>query len=355
MLAALAAARQSVELEVYIFANDEIGRQFLTALTRAAQTGVRVRVLVDAYGSLTLPKTFFHPLIQAGGDVRFFNPLRFTRFGVRDHRKLLLCDRRTVFLGGANLAKSYHGDGVQLGWLDLMLQLDEAALAHRLVHEFEAMFSNADFAFRRRHKLRVFRQLRRRAETTQLLAVRPGRGVSGFERALRQELAGARSADFITPYFLPGRRLRKLLRQIVRRGGRVRLLLPAHCDVPLARAAGLIYYARLLRAGVELYEYQPQVLHAKLYRVGGTVFVGSSNLDVRSLKLNYELMLGFSDRATVAGAREIFAAALQHSRRLELPAFRASQNFWQRWKNYWAHFLVARVDPLVALRQLQTK
>jgi cardiolipin synthase A/B len=133
----------------------------------------------------------------------------------------------------------------------------------------------------------------------------------------------------------------------------VRLILPAHCDVPVARAAGLVYYARLLRGGVEIYEYQPQILHAKLYRVDEKVFAGSSNLDVRSFKLNYELMLEFADRATVDGAREIFAAALKNSRRVELKEFRRSQNFWQRWKNRWAHFLLARVDPLVALRQIR--
>jgi cardiolipin synthase len=132
----------------------------------------------------------------------------------------------------------------------------------------------------------------------------------------------------------------------------VRLILPAHCDVPVARAAGLIYYARLLRAGVEIYEYQPQILHAKLCIVNGKVFAGSSNLDVRSFKMNYELILQFNDHAAVDGAKEIFSEALKNCRRIELKEFHRSQNFWQRWKNHWAHFLVARIDPLVALRHI---
>ena len=132
----------------------------------------------------------------------------------------------------------------------------------------------------------------------------------------------------------------------------MRLILPAHCDVPIARAAAMIYYARLLRRGVEIYEYQPQVLHAKLCRVDEKVFVGSSNLDVRSFKLNYELMLRFTDHASVAGAKAIFDAALKNCRRIDLDEFRRSQNFWQRWKNRWAHFLIARIDPLVALSQI---
>ena len=353
MLAAIGQARHSVELEIYIFADDEIGRRFLDALTEAAKRGVPVRVLADAYGSLMLPEDFFGSLIQAGGEVRFFNPLRFTRFGVRDHRKLLVCDRHTVFIGGANICDSYNGDGVTHGWFDLMIKIEDAELAARLAEEFEQIFSNAGFEHGRLRRLRAFRRFRRRTDDAQIFAVRPGRGTSSFQRALQQDLARASSADFIVPYFLPGRRLRKLLRKIVRRGGRVRLILPAHSDVPLARAAGLVYYSRLLRGGVEIYEYQPQILHAKLCLVDEKVFAGSSNLDVRSFKMNYELMLRFTDRATVDGAKEVFSDALKNSRRVELKEFRRSQNLWQRWKNRWAHFLVARIDPLVALRQIQ--
>lgn len=353
MLAAIAQARHSVEFEIYIFAGDDTGRRFLDALTRSARSGVRVRVLVDAYGSLTLPENFFAPLIQAGGEVRFFNPLRFSRFGVRNHRKLLVCDRQIAFVGGANIADSYDGDGVTRGWFDLMTRLDDPALAKVLVRGFEKIFAHAAFETGRLRRLRAFRSLRRKLVETQVFNIQPGRGAACFQRALQKELATASAADFITPYFLPNRRLRKLLRRIVRRGGRVRLILPAKCDVPISRLAARVYYARLLRAGVEIYEYQPQILHAKLYRVDEKVFAGSANLDVRSFKLNYELMLRFTDPTTVENARKIFAEALAQSRRIEPKRFRRTQNFWQRWKNRWAHFLIARIDPLIALRQIR--
>ena len=353
MLEAIAQARESIDLEIYIFADDRIGRQFLQALIRSAEAGVRVRVQADAYGSLTLPQAFFDPLIPAGAEVHFFNPLRFNRFGVRDHRKLLVCDRQIAFIGGANLSESYHGDGIHQGWFDLMLKIQNADLAARLAEEFERVFMLTQLELRRLRKLRAFRRIQRRPpEAARVLSVRPGRGIGNFQRFLQHALRRARSVDLITPYFLPGRRLRKLLRLVVRRGGRVRLILPAHCDVPIAQAAGRIYYPRLLRAGVEIYEYQPQILHAKLCLVDQKVFAGSSNLDIRSFKLNYELMLRFSDRTTMNGAREIFSAALEQSRRIELKTFRHSQNFWARWKNRWSHFLIARIDPFVALRQM---
>ncbi len=352
MIDAITQARASVELEIYIFANDAIGQQFLHALVRSAQSSVRVRLLVDSYGSLTLAKEFFEPLIAAGGEVRFFNPLRFNRFGVRDHRKLLICDRETFFIGGANISEDYDGDGVMHGWLDLMLKVQADDLAAQLAEEFDQIFSSADFSQGRLQKLRLFRKLRRRTDETKVLAIRPGRGASSFQHALNNDLKQASSVDLITPYFLPSRRIRRRLRQIIKRGGRVRLILPALCDVPLARAAGLIYYPRLLRAGVEIYEYQPQILHAKLYRVDETVFAGSSNFDCRSFNLNYELMVRFTNQLTVDGAKEIFSNALKNSRRIELKAFCRSHNFWERWKIRWAHFLVAQIDPFVALRHI---
>ena len=354
MLDAIGHVRRSIALETYIFADDQTGRQVLHALVHSASRGVRVRVLADAFGSMALPADFFAPLIGAGGEVRFFNPLRFARFGVRDHRKLLLCDEDTAFVGGANLTDEYDGDGVTRGWFDVMARIEDAALTADLTAAFENLFSAAAFERRPLPRLRIFRQIRRPSvSATRILVVKPGRGAGVFQRALQRDLARAWSADFIVPYFLPNRRLRKQLRQIVRRGGRVRLILPAQCDVPVARAAGLVYYSRLLRGDVEIYEYQPQILHAKLFIVDEKVYTGSSNLDIRSFKLNYELMLRLTDGAAVAGAKEIFSEALKHSRRIEPRAFHRSQNFWQRWKNHWAHFLLARIDPLVALRQFR--
>jgi cardiolipin synthase A/B len=102
---------------------------------------------------------------------------------------------------------------------------------------------------------------------------------------------------------------------------------------------------------VEIYEYQPQILHAKLIQADDTVYVGSSNLDIRSLNLNYELMLRFIGKTVSAEVREIFADALEHSRRIEYSRWRKTQTFWQRWKNHWAHFLLTRIDPFVSLRQ----
>jgi len=356
MLGAMAAARKSIQLETYIFSDGRLGRRFLEALLAAARRGVRVRVLVDAAGSWFLPDNFFSPLIAAGAEVRRFNPLHLWRFGVRDHRKLLVCDESVIFIGGFNVADEYDGDGVKRGWCDLGVRLENPALAKKLGDSFDELFALSDFHRKPLMRLRLFKRKRKSQKRTvaEMLPVRPGRGASPFQSALYHDLAGARDVRIVSAYFLPTRRVRRELIRVVRRGGRVQLLLAGKTDVPVSQMAARSLYHRLLKAGVEIYEYQPQILHAKLVLADGIIYVGSSNLDIRSLNLNYELMLRFADKTAAAGAQEIFAGLLEHSRKIELLEWRQTRTFWKRWKNHWAHFLLARIDPFVALRQFRT-
>lgn len=355
MLAAIRAARESVRLESYIFAEGRIGRGFLQELIAARQRGVRVRVLVDALGSWLLPDDFFAALSTAGGEVRQFNPLRLWRMGVRDHRKLLVCDDRGAFVGGFNISDEYDGDGITRGWRDTGVRTENPALAKSLAASFDEMFALADFHRKPLLRLRAFKRKRKAALPLggELYLSRPGRGMSPIQAALRHDLGAAQDVQIMSGYFLPPWRVRRDLVRVVRRGGRVRLILAGKSDVLVSQLAGRDLYRQLLRAGVEIYEYQPQILHAKLMVIDGAAYVGSANLDVRSLKLNYELMLRFSDELAVRSAREIFEATLKSSRRIERSAWRKSQTFWERLKSSWAYFLLARIDPLVALRQFR--
>ena len=356
MLAAIDAAEHSIELETYIYSDDLLGRKFLAALLAAAQRGVRVRVMVDAVGSWLLPNIFFQTLVTAGADVRCFNPLHLWRFGVRDHRKLLICDGAVIFLGGFNLSEEYDGDGVTRGWCDLGVRIENVALAGELGSSFDELFALANFRRKPLLRLRAFKRWRKSQSKSsgELLLSRPGRGASAFQLALYQDLAIARDVRIVSAYFLPTRRLRRELIRVVRRGGRVQLILAGKSDIRVSQLATRTLYRRLWKAGVEIYEYQPQVLHAKLILCDGMVFTGSSNLDIRSLNLNYELMLRCDDKKFVTEGREIFDRLLKHCQKIEWPQWRKTQNFWQRWQNHWAHFLLTRIDPFVALRQFRT-
>jgi cardiolipin synthase len=231
MLAAIETAQKTVQFEVYIYADGKLGRQFREALVAAAQRGVQVQVLVDAVGSWMLPGSFFQPLIKAGGEVRRFNPLHYSRFGVRDHRKLLICDGATVFIGGFNLSDEYDGDGVNTGWCDLGAQMENPDLAVQLGLSFDALFKLADFRKKPLMRLRLFKRKRSTRAQGNLLFTHPGRGASPFQAALYRDLKGARDVRIISAYFLPTRRLRRDLMRVVRRGGRVQLILAGKTDV----------------------------------------------------------------------------------------------------------------------------
>jgi cardiolipin synthase len=351
MLAAIESARSSVCLEVYIFAPGPLGQRFREALVRAQQRGVRVRVLVDALGSMGLPGDFWQPLRAAGGEARGFNPLALMRFWFRNHRKLLVCDGQVAFVGGFNIAPEYEGDGVRSGWRDLGLML-EGPLAAQLASSFEGMFKRAEFRHKRFTRLRRFDAGKSAVlPPEQVFFSEPGRGRNPIKIALHGDLAHARDVRIIVGYFLPSWRLRRDLRRIVRRGGRVQLILAGKTDVWLSQLAAQSLYSRLMKGGVEIHEFQPQILHTKLILVDDVVYVGSSNLDQRSLRINYELMIRFQNREMAEQGREIFADDLKYCRRIEAQEWRKSRTLWQRLKSRTSHWLLMRIDPILARRQ----
>ncbi len=348
MLVAIAEARVSVRLEKYIFAPDDVGQRFRNALVLARQRGVQIQVLVDAVGSYGLAAGFWKPLTDAGGEVRSFNPIALNRFGIRNHRKLLVCDEQVAFIGGFNIASWWEGDGVTQGWSDVGLRI-ESPLVHELAASFDEMFARADFRHKRFARFRrtaAKKVVHRAAE--QLLLSGPGWGANPIRQALHRDISKARDVRIAVAYFLPSWRLRRDLARVVRRGGRVQLLLAGRTDVTVSQLAARSLYQRLLRAGVEITEYQPQVLHTKLFVMDHAVYLGSANLDPRSLAINYELMVRFQNETLAMEARLLWDDLAKHSREVDAQGWRKSRSFWGKLKERWAYFLLARLDPYVA-------
>src|SRR5437867_11176440 len=124
MLSTIDAAKTSIELESYIYSAGPIGERFRDALIRACHRGVRVQVLIDSFGSITLLDSFWQPLRKAGGEMRWFNRLTLRRFNIRNHRKLLICDQTLAFIGGFTAAPAWEGDAATPGWRDLGLEIN---------------------------------------------------------------------------------------------------------------------------------------------------------------------------------------------------------------------------------------
>ncbi len=354
MLSLIAGAATDVRLESYIFRAGEPGDRFREILMAVAARGVRVRVLLDGFGSSGLPPDYWAGLRGAGGEADFFNPLALDRIAFRNHRKLLVVDEDRAVVSGFNIAPEYEGDGVTRGWRDLGLELGGPA-ARRLAASFDAMWDHREFRHPRGLRLRRS-QLQRRLRQcgqTDVLATGPGLGRNAFRTALLRSLRTARDVRIATAYFLPGFRLRRALGRVARQGGCVQLLLAGRSDVALAQAAGRMFYSGLLRSGVEIAEYQPQILHTKLLIVDGAVFAGSSNLDARSLGINYEVMVHVTDAELAAAGRTLFAADWTRARRIDRREWRRSRGWADRWAGAVARFLLTRVDPWLARRQLR--
>jgi cardiolipin synthase A/B len=361
MNALIDAAQHRVCLESYLVrlpaagadAGADPATRLLAALLRARQRGVRVQVLYDAFGSEGLSADFFAPLRELGGEVRVFSAARRLRLSCRDHRKLLVCDEHYAIAGGINIAPEYAGDGVARGWCDLALQIEGPVVA-ALANSFEAMYALAPVsATAIRGFRRVVRAAPRPRGAVSLLTSGPGWHGGRLRRAVRSDLGRARDVQCMAAYFLPPTGIRRALRRVCERGGAVTLLLGALSDVPVARYAAEHLYGRILAGGARLFEYQPQVLHAKLLVIDDIVYVGSCNLDRRSLNINYELLLRLHWPELAAQARALIAGSLAHSHAVPAAQWRARRHWWERWRSRISYWLLTRVDPLLAWRRLR--
>jgi cardiolipin synthase len=222
-----------------------------------------------------------------------------------------------------------------------------------LAAAFDEMFSCADFKHKPFTRLRKSpRQKTVAVPEVRLLLGAPGRN-NIIKRSLLADLQNAREVSIITPYFVPPWKIRMQLRRLARKGAKVRLILPGKSDLTVMRMAAQSFYRRFLRAGVSVYEYQPQILHAKLFIIDDAVYAGSANLDARSLNINYELLIRSTQPRLVGEAREIFDSFLNQSKQIEATSWRRSRTFLNRVKARIARFLVARLDSFFARRQLR--
>lgn len=354
MFSAIDRAVSCVALEMYIYADDGTGRELRGRMVNAARRGVRINVLVDAVGSWSLPESFWDELLNAGGQVRRFRPVSRGMFLFRNHRKLLLVDDRTAFIGGLNIADEYlHGREGEPPWRDNALEITGGEV-QRLRSSFDRMWTRADLPVLKA----VLSSWHDRSErepaagTVQFLESGPEDSRQPVRRAYRRLIAGAsRSIDLVMGYFYPDGRVLRALKRAVMRGVRVRLLVPQNSDVAVAQWAARGLYGRLLRAGIEVWEYRPAMLHAKLALIDDTVIAGSANLDIRSGRINYELVAVVSDGGLADRARADLEEDLLQADRITIEKWK-SRPLCQRIKERISYWLLARLDIFIARAEM---
>ncbi len=348
LLAMIDGARESLKLSFYIYATDASGVRVRDALVAAARRGVAVQLIVDGFGAKA-DAAFFAPLTEAGGTFSCFIAKWTRRYLIRNHQKIVVADRKLAMLGGFNVEDSYFVAHGADRWADLAFTV-EGPVVERVGQWFDEL---EDWTSRPSAQ---FRAIRRKVRTwdpgsgpVQLLIGGPTRGLSRWARAVSGDLVAGERLDIVMAYFSPPPRLLKRIGAISRKGA-ARLLFPARSDNGATVGATRAQYARLLRAGARIWEFEACRLHTKLIVLDEAVYLGSANFDMRSLYLNLEIVLLIEDAGLAARMRQLMDDHLPAATEItpELHARRAT--WWNRlrWRASW--FIVAVADYTVSRR-----
>lgn len=318
MLDAIRAASVSITFETYIYGSGEIGQRFAEALSERARSGLPVHILLDWAGSAQMDGDALAQLEASGADVHRYRPLRWydlSRFNNRTHRKLLVVDGRLAFTGGVGIADHWRGNAQDPDhWRDLHFRVEGPVVA-----QFQAAFNDNWIKTTGEvlNDVTFFPPLEPVGDLdAHMFIASPSGGAESMHLMYLIAIAAATERiDLVASYFVPDELLVDALVAAVRRGVRLRILLPGpHLDSGTVKIASRGSWGELLRQGAHIHVYQPTMLHSKLLVVDGEfVSVGSTNFDMRSLKLNDEASLNIYDTTFAAEMTATFEKDLLHS------------------------------------------
>ncbi len=343
MLEAIAAARDTINLETYIFASDETGWRFARGLARSAQRGVEVNVLLDGYGSVGCATSLLEYLAEAGVRVTWYKPLAPWRSGWgwwrRDHKKILVVDGGVGFVGGLNIADDYAdlANGGR-GWRDT-----HARIAGPVVAGLQESFGRT---WRRSKgpRLDPSRHLPALAQVgvsdAAILTNRIHKERRQIRKAYLYALKRAQRTIYLTSaYFVPSYRIRSRLRKACARGVDVRILLAGASDIALVTRAARHLYTKLLKCGVRIYEWGGPMIHAKTAVVDGAwSTVGSCNLDFMSMRYNLESNIVVLGDSLADPLTKLFHRDLERANEIHLAEWR-QRSGWQQFLDSLAYRL----------------
>jgi cardiolipin synthase len=330
----IAAAKRTVNIETYVWWKGDICRQLAAALTAKAREGVEVRLTLDAVGSNKGENQLFEDMQKAGVKIAWFHPFRLGDLGFvnnRTHRKIAILDGRVAHVFGHGIAKEWTGHGQdEEHWRDTGVRLEgpivaavQGVFAENWIDSTAEVIAGEKFF----PPLAAAGPVR-----AHITASSPQGGVSQLELLLKLAIATAQEELLIqNPYFIPDPELVGLLEAAVKRGVKVRIMLPGPVtDSSIVRHAGHRFFEELLGHGIHIYEYQRTLTHQKVMVVDGEwSLVGSTNLDDRSLDINDEASVGMIDREVAATLQAAFRDDLTQCKELELASWR-ERGAWHR-------------------------
>lgn len=349
LLAMIAGARRSIRAFFYMVAADQTGGRIVDALCEAQARGVTVEFAVDNFGSGGTDPALFRRLEESGASFFHFSPRWSSQYLIRNHQKFLVVDGQQAMVGGFNLTDAYFGMMGARSWEDIGV-LIEGPHARPLVDYFRRLRAASYGGVT---KLRLLRRLVRRWEHPRgemaWLLGGPSVRLSQWARTLKHDLEQAERIDVVAAYFSPGRGMLRRMGRVAQRRG-ARFVMAGRTDNGATIGAARFLYGMLLRMGAMIFEFQPRMLHMKLLVIDDIVYVGSSNLDMRSLFINLELMLRVENASLAAHMRGLVDTLVRESEQQTEEVHARRKTWLSRIRWAFSYFLVSVVDYTVTRR-----
>ncbi len=346
----IASAHKTIRMCFYMYASDQTGEQVLEGLVAAANRGVRVQLIIDSFGSSNVTDSFFDPLLAAGGEYHCFSTRKGAGYFIRNHQKILIVDEARALTGGFNITDQYFGRKGDDSWEDLGVILSGPEVAH-LVEYFDRLDTNSqDGRVRFRGIRAIIREWRPGIGEVQWLLGGPSNRLSPWALAFKRSLENGKRFDIASAYFSPSQSIIRRIARIAKRNKGSRLVLAGKTDNGATIPAARLTYRYLLKRKAHIYEFQPRPLHMKLMAIDDVVYIGSANLDIRSMFINMEIMLRVKDVGLADYVRELIDVLVAQSEEQTGILLKQRDSWWSRIKAGLAYFLVNSVDYTIGRR-----
>lgn len=321
---AMEKAQEYIHIQYYIIRNDELWQPFEKLLTEKVKQGVEVRLLYDSMGSRTMKGRDWKRLKEAGIQVGEFFPALFGRLqfriNYRNHRKIVVIDGKTAFVGGFNIGKEYVGMEPKFGyWRDTHLQIrGSAVLSLHIRFILDWNYATKQNLFITDRYFKEYKQERQGEEAVQIVTSGPDSKWQNIRNVYLKMISKARKYIYIqTPYFIPDETIMNAIRIAAMSGVDVRVMIPCKPDHPFVYWATYSYIGDLLEAGAKCYTYDNGFLHAKGMVVDGVVSCyGTANMDIRSFCLNFEVNAVIYSVRTAGRLEALFLEDLKYCTRV---------------------------------------
>jgi cardiolipin synthase A/B len=359
LLTLIDGARRSLRVFFYMFHADATGTQVRDALIAAAARGVKVELMIDRFGSSAISEIFFTPLIAAGANYHSFSSRWGLGYFIRNHQKMVIADEAHALIGGFNITDEYFDRAGDKSWEDLGAVISGPQVAP-LVAYYDKLSDLTDDGHVPFLKMRqLIRSWSPATGPVRWLMGGPTNRISPWARMLKTDMERATRLDMAFAYFSPSQTVLRRIAKVVARGGSARAILAGKTDNGATMDAARLLYGYLLKRGVQLFEFQPRPLHMKLLVMDDVCYIGSANLDIRSLFINMEIMLRIEDPALSAHMRGYIEAMAHSSVQQTLEAHKQNGGWFTRMKWALSYFLVNSVDYTIGrrikFRMLRTK